>query len=234
MEAKPLVEQALEIARAHDDKRNIGRALSVLGYVLTFEYQFMRAQSAMAQSVLEESKEIFREVNDDWEYAQTVIVLARNAFSQNELALAFTLHEQALALFRKIGDRHFQSWALYWMGVIEAKQGDVKGGIAKLQEALRLSRQLDNRYAIGGGLWRLSEGAQRIGDPARTVRLHWAAKNLLDSVGSWTEEDESNFENTMAACRATLGEAAFAEAEAQGRAMTMEQAIQYALEADTT
>ena len=224
-EAKPLVEQALVIARAHDDKWNIGKALAILAYLLIFEDEF-----TLAESLLEESKEIFLELNDEWEYAQAVITLALNAFKQDELALCFILHEQALALFRKIGDRYFQSWAIYYMGVIEAKQGNVKGGIAKLQEALMLARQLDSKYAVGGGLWRLSELAQRTGDPARTVRLYWAAKNINDSIGAWIEEDESDFEKTMASCRAALSEAEFEEAMGQGRAMTMEQAIAYALE----
>ncbi len=225
MEAKPLIEQALVIARAHDDKRNIGRALSILGLNLTDEGEF-----TLAQSMLEESKELFREVNDEWEYAHAVMCLARKAFKQNELALSFTLHQQALALFRKIGDRYFQSFAHYWMGVIEAKQGDVKGGIAKLQEALMLARQIDSKYAVGGALWRLSEVTQLTGDPARTVRLYWSAKNIFNSIGAWDENDEANFEKTMASCRAALSEAEFAEAETQGRAMTMEQAITYALE----
>ncbi len=227
-EAKSLVEQALAIARSQDDKRNIGRALSILGYLMTFRE--FEGEFTMAQSVLEESMELFQEVNDEWGYAEAVITLARNAVKQNELALSITLHEQALTLFRKIGDRYFQSWALYWIGVIEAKQGDVKSGTAKLREALILARQLDSKYALSGGLWRLSEIAQLTGDPARTVRLYLAAKNINESIGAWTEEDEINFEKIMASCRAALSEAEFEEAMEQGRAMTMEQAIAYALE----
>ena len=37
-------------------------------------------------------------------------------------------------------------------------------------------------------------------------------------------------ENDLAACRATLGEEQFEASAEQGRAMTMEQAIEYALE----
>jgi len=227
-DAKPLVEQALVIARAHDDKWNIGKALAVLGYLLIFEDEFR-----LAQSLLEESKDIFLELDNEWEYAQAVITLALNAFKQDELALCFILYNQALALFRKIGDRYFQSWAIYYMGVIEAKQGNVQGGIAKLQEALMLARQLDSKYAVGGGLWRLSELAQLTGDPARTVRLDWAAKNISDSIGAWNDEDETDFEKTMAACRAALSASEFEVAVEQGRAMTMEQAIEYALEIST-
>jgi hypothetical protein len=60
--------------------------------------------------------------------------------------------------------------------------------------------------------------------------LYWAAKNISDSIGAWNEEDESDFEKTMASCRAALSEAEFEESMEQGRAMTMEQAIAYALE----
>jgi hypothetical protein len=49
-------------------------------------------------------------------------------------------------------------------------------------------------------------------------------------MGAWTQGDEMILQNDMAPCRAALGEREFTGAEAQGRAMTMEQAIAYALE----
>src|SRR3990172_6685673 len=60
-EARPFVEQALSIARAHDDKRNIAKALAILGLVMNIEHNF-----AAAQVALEESKTLFQEVHDDW------------------------------------------------------------------------------------------------------------------------------------------------------------------------
>jgi hypothetical protein len=42
--------------------------------------------------------------------------------------------------------------------------------------------------------------------------------------------DDIEFENNLAGCRAALSESEFAESMEQGRAMTMEQAIAYALE----
>ena len=159
-----------------------------------------------------------------------MMCLARAAYKQDELTISFTLHEQALTLFRNIGDLYFQSFALYWMGVIKARQGDVKHGRAALREGLILAQQLDSKYAIASALWRLSTVAQLAGDPVSTVRLYQAATDMLDSIGAWNGQDESDFENTMAACRAMLGESAFMEAVEQGRAMTMEQAIAFALE----
>jgi hypothetical protein len=62
------------------------------------------------------------------------------------------------------------------------------------------------------------------------VHLKWAAKNIYDSIGVWGQEDEANFEKELASCRTQLSEREFAAAVAGGRAMTMEQAIAYALE----
>ena len=64
----------------------------------------------------------------------------------------------------------------------------------------------------------------------RAVHLYGAAKNLMDSVGAWSKDNVSAFENDIAPCRAALSESTFAEAMEEGRAMTMEQAIAYALE----
>jgi hypothetical protein len=64
------------------------------------------------------------------------------------------------------------------------------------------------------------------------VSLFWAAKNAHDTIGMgvWTQGLDAEFETVLERCRAALGEEAFAQAVEQGRAMTMEQAIEYALE----
>ena len=77
---------------------------------------------------------------------------------------------------------------------------------------------------------RLAETEQRLGQAARSVRLYYAARNVYDSIGAWQQEDDPKFEEYLNPCRAALDEAEFAAAVEDGRAMTMEQAIAYALE----
>jgi hypothetical protein len=62
------------------------------------------------------------------------------------------------------------------------------------------------------------------------VQLYGAAKNVFDSIGAWQPDDELQFDEDLTPSRAALGEAEFEAAAKQGRAMTMEQAIAYALE----
>ena len=224
-EARPYVEQALTLAQEYDDNHNIARALVQLGLVLTREGDF-----AAGRSALEDSKALFRQFNDEWGYAHAVICLALGSFNQDDRVTALALNEQALALFRKLGDRYFESATLRFIGILQVKQGDVMRGMAALRESLLLAQQLDSKWEIAAVLWRLGEAVQHAGNPERAVCLLWAAKNVFDSIGAWHLEDDSDLENELAPCRAALGESEFAKAVEQGRAMTMEQAIEYALE----
>jgi predicted ATPase/DNA-binding XRE family transcriptional regulator len=222
-EARPLVEQALSVARAHGDKWNTAKALSVLGLVLAHEYNY-----AAAQVILEESKALFREVDDKWGYAHAVLCLGQAPFMQDDRATALAVHEQALELFRRVGDRYFQSAALRLIGNLELMQGNWSLGQAALLEALTLAQQLDSKYEIGLCLWSLAEAAKTASNPTRAVRLYWAARNVLDSIGKRGVDAE--FENDISSCRAALSETEFASALEQGRAMTLEQAIAFVLE----
>ncbi|HET9908804.1 MAG TPA: helix-turn-helix domain-containing protein, partial [Anaerolineales bacterium] len=220
-------EQALSIARARNDANNSAGALAMIGLNLITEKNFAEAQSA-----LEESRTLFQQSQDEWGYAYAVFLLGWKSFVQNDLAAALTVIEQAFTIFEKLGERHFMCVALRYIGVIHIKQGNSKAGLEALKESLRLARQLDIKYEIAAAFYRLGEAAQYLGSSARTVSLFWAAKTAYDTInaGMWTQGMDAEFEPVLDRCRAELGEAAFAQAVEQGRAMTMEQAVAYALE----
>jgi len=222
--AKPAAEQALSIARDHNDKWNIARALDILGLILTSEENFVAGEAA-----LEESKALFQEVGDAWGHAHTVISLGWAAFMQDDRAKALELNGLALILFRQIGDPYFQCVALSSIGRIYVKQGDVKQGLIPMREALTIAQQMESKFEIAAILYWSAEAAQLTGKSAHAVYLYWASRNLYDSIGAWAEEDNSRFENQLAPCRAILGKSEFAEAVEHGRTMTIEKAIQLAL-----
>jgi tetratricopeptide (TPR) repeat protein len=223
-EARPSVEQALAIARAHDDKRNIAKALLILGLTLREEKNL-----TAAASVLEESKQVYQDVDDEWGASHAVMCLATLSWREGIWTIALRLSRQALAGFQKLGDRFFQSVTLRHVGLAYVNLGELTNGLAALRESLILAQQLHSKNEITQTLWRFAEAAQRVDKPVRAVHLYWASRNIADSIGAWQQENEAEFERDVAACRAALGESAFAAAVAEGRAMTMEQAIDYAL-----
>jgi predicted ATPase len=224
-DAQPLSEQSLSIARASKDKHNTARALWVLAMALTAEKNFEAAQSA-----LEESQALFREVQDEWGYAMAVFILGWLVYWQENWPTALTLMEEALAIYSQLGDRYLMSVILNQIGKTCEKQGNVADGEAATKEALVLAQQVDSKYEIANDLWSLGDLAQHAKRWIRAMQLYSAGKKVYDSVGAWQPEDDKNWEERLRLCRAALLESEMADAVEEGRAMTMEQAIAYALE----
>jgi len=225
-DAAAFARQALSIARAHNDSHNSARALSMIGLSLVIEKKF-----AEAQPVLEESGTLFQQAQDEWGYAYTVFLLGWSSFVQNDFAPALPILEQAYAIFKKLGERHFMCVCLRYIGITQIKLGETRQGVEALRDSLTFAQQLGSKYETAAGLYRWGQAAQYLGSPARTVALFWAAKTAHDAIGMgvWTQGLDAEFETVLARCRAELGEPAFSEAVERGRALTMEQAIEYAL-----
>jgi non-specific serine/threonine protein kinase len=173
---------------------------------------------------------LFHKIPDQWGYALAVMSLGYSAYRKDDQVTALTLNQQALTLFRKLGDTYFQCVCLYEIGNLQAKQGDWERGLAKLRESLMLSQGLGSTYESAVGLLRLAETEQQLGKFARAVRLYYAARNAYDSIGAWHQQDDTKLEEYLASCRTALSESAFVAAMEAGRAMTMEQAVEYALD----
>jgi hypothetical protein len=224
-QARPFVEQAISVAHQHDDLWNVAWSSVVFGLVLMQEGDF-----TSAGSMLEKSKAFFRNVQDEWGYADALLCDALGAYLQDDLRTSLALHEESLALFRQLGDKYFQNTALRFIGIIQVRQANLKRGEAALREALLLAQEIDSKYEIAAAITYLGDVALAEDNPVRTVHLKWVSKNIYDSIGAWQQEDEAKFENELALCRTQLSEPEFAAAITAGRAMTMEQAIEYALE----
>lgn len=222
--ARRPAEQALTIARAFDDRLGVARALVPLSLVCAHEGKFAEAESG-----LQESQALFQELDDEWGTANALICMASVMHWKGDQAAAVPLFEQARAGFRTLGDAYFQSVALRFIGEIRVRQGEWQEARAPLREALKLSRKLGSKFENASVLWVLGELARRAGNPGGAVRLYWAARNIYDSIGAWRTADNPEFEEVLAACRAALADTEFTKAVKEGGALTMDQAIEYAL-----
>ena len=227
-EARPFVEQALSLARGHENKHNIAKALVILGLVLINEKDF-----AAAQATLRECITLFREVNDEWGASNALMCLSFGLLLNEDLETALSLNQQALAGFQKLGDRYFQCVVLRHYGHASVKQGNLWIAVTALKESLILAQQFNSKYEIAWTLWRFAQAAQRANQMTSAVSLFWAARHMLDLSGAWQKEHELEFEIDLAACRAMLNETEFTKAVEQGSTMTVDQAIKYALEFST-
>jgi len=92
-------------------------------------------------------------------------------------------------------------------------------------------QELGQRAAVAHELECFAFIAGASGQNERSAKLFGAAEALRELIGSpMTPLERREYDQAVSNLRTQMGEAALAKAWAEGRALTMEQAIEYALE----
>lgn len=148
------------------------------------------------------------------------------AFFQVDDVRAATRYEEALALFRGLGDRRGVAAALDNLGNVAQERAEPARAAALLGESLALFDEIGDPTGVANTLEALATTAGAWLDPARTARLFAAADALREAIETPVPMNKRvEHERDVADVRARLGEAGFAAAWAVGRALRWERAI---------
>lgn len=223
--------ESLTILREVGDKRGIATSLNILGLVA-----YARGDDMSARTLHEEVLAVGREVGDKRVIAVACHILGRVAARQGDYAAARTLCEESLAIRREMADKPGIAASLNTLGHIAACQGNYALAHALCQESLVIRQELaalGDRRGIAACLETLATVVCGQGQPQRAARLYGVAEALREAIGApQMPSDRTPHDRAVAALRAALDETAFAAAWAEGQAMTLEQAIRYAVEAN--
>jgi hypothetical protein len=120
------------------------------------------------------------------------------------------------------------------LGLALLGRGDAERAAAHLSEALTLFASTGSVVA-SEALLGLAAVANVRGNPRRAARLLGASNRVVTEIGRPRDPHETSlYEESLAAAHATLGDQAAAELLAEGEKMPRDEAIAYALEADTS
>ena len=228
-QARVLYKESLTIRRELGDKSGIAASLNNLGNVAADQGDY-----AAARVLYEESLTIRRELGNKSGIAASLNNLGNVAYNQGDYGGARVLLEESLAIARELEDKSGIAFSLNNLGNVAADQGDYGGARVLLEESLTIRRVLGAKAVIADDLKAFATLAAREVQEARGARLWGAAAALRETFGSpLPPAKHEKQERETTAVRETLGEDAFAAAWAEGRVMTMEQAIEYALEGYT-
>jgi DNA-binding CsgD family transcriptional regulator len=109
---------------------------------------------------------------------------------------------------------------------VKAHQGDHVSARALYEESLVIAREMGNKLNIVDCLEGLAVVIAKQGEPAWAARLWGAAEALRDAMGTPIPPVyRTEYERSVTAARTQLGEKVFAQAWAEGRAMTPEQVL---------
>jgi predicted ATPase/DNA-binding SARP family transcriptional activator len=224
--AHNLCAESVAITRELGNLRNLARALFLFGYVAQ-----MRGDDAASHPIYEESLALWRVVADPWGLALPLFRLGIIVCKQGDYATARVLLEESLGLQRQVGCRWLMSYSLFSLAEVALCQGDYLGATARLAESLALHQDSGASNSIAETLDQFARVAAGQRQLERAARLWAAAHALRDVIGVQIPPNgRLDYEHAVAAARAELDEEAFAAAWAAGQALTLEQAIAYALE----
>jgi len=153
------------------------------------------------------------------------------AYRQRDYSLARSFQEACLTIMREVKDQRGIADALHSLGAAVYEQADYALSRTLWEQSLRMRWELENRWGIADSLEVLVGLAVVQQQPERATRLWGAAERLRDVIGSpLLPATKARYAADVAVARKTLGEDAFAAAKAEGGAMTIDQAVAYALQ----
>jgi DNA-binding CsgD family transcriptional regulator len=183
----------------------------------------------VARHLGEESVRLFRHSYDAFGLATSLATLGMVAMTQEDYAAARARLEESVAISRDSGDYWALSLALRNQGIMALKQRDYERaatGLAESELALE-----EPRSAFGMlNLDLLAAAISMRGEHERAARLFGAAEAAREAAGvSVLPSTRADYDHGVAAASAGLGEAAFAAAWAEGKAMPPKLAVELAL-----
>jgi class 3 adenylate cyclase/tetratricopeptide (TPR) repeat protein len=217
--------QSLTIRRRLNDKRHIASLLSNLGIISWYQGDF-----PAARALYEESLALRRDLGDRWSIANSLNNLGLVLRDQGDVRGARRLLEESLAINRELGDRWSIANCLSSLGDVALSQKDYEAALAFLEESLAINQELNDRRAIAFLFEFFAELACAKNQPRRALRLAGAAAGLRDQIGApLSPAEQVRLNHSLDSACATLSAVDKSNALDKGKAMALEQAVDYAL-----
>lgn len=186
-----------------------------------------------AAALYEEGLVLVRELGRQNSLANLFVNWGWMELMQGEYTEAVRKLEEGLAMARANGQPSIITVSLNNLGVATLALGDRQRAHELLREALLLSLELGERYGVADRLDAMAWLAAVEGRSERAAQLLGAAETVRETIGAHRSPMPPFAEDHLASARALLGEEAFDTERAKGRAMTQDQAVEYALGEDS-
>jgi hypothetical protein len=193
-----------------------------------------QAEDDRAEGLLHEHLELARQLKDSMHMAMALKNLGHVARHRSDLAQARAHFEQSLALRRELGGKPEATELLAYLCAIHAAQREPEAARAARDECLALLQELNDRRIAATCLDLLAEVAVLQGSgPVSAANIERAARLLAaseafrgpDDVALWWPAEREARKQCIEAVRAALGNEAFEAAWAEGREMSLAQAV---------
>ncbi|HET9590097.1 MAG TPA: hypothetical protein VFO91_15030, partial [Anaerolineales bacterium] len=183
-----------------------------------------------AQSYIEQGLALLKESDNRWGFTMILLSMAialkymhRFAEARSNLAICFPI-------FQEMGDRHRVNMVKSELAHMEREEGHYETAEQMYRGTIMEWQRLGHRAAVAHQLECLAFLAKVQENGEHAATLFGAAEALREQIEiSMTVVERVEYDREVADLRAGMDKSAFESAWTQGRAMTMDEAIGYAL-----
>jgi non-specific serine/threonine protein kinase len=225
----PMLTEALYLYAEIGDQPGMLATVDGLGHALSHY-----ADSETAAFVKAEVKALLAGSGDQTVAAHLAHFLGFAAAAEKDLDEMRLRWKEALALYRELGDTRNVALCLPSLGILTLIFRDFEEAERLFEEGLALERRIKYKTVIFFHLMGLAAVATHRDHLRRAAKLYGASEALREATGLSPKpltNGRYDYEGYLATVRAGLDEPDFDAAWSEGRAMSLEQAIEYALSA---
>jgi predicted ATPase/class 3 adenylate cyclase len=224
--AEELLEESVALSRAAGTARDVSVSLNALAML-----QVYRGDHERATAMQEECLSLAREAGDIQIIAVLTYNLGFTAAMTGEYERAEAFVREARELFREVGDRGMAPLASNRLGFLALSQDEPDRAEELCVEAIRDLQEQAQIPGIDFALEILAGVAASRGGIRRAARLWGTVAGYRDATGApWIPEERAMIEEHIDAARTRLEQATWREEWEKGRSMTLDQAVDYALD----
>ena len=230
--ARELFEESLTLFREVGDNLATIDSLSFLGQTALHQGDY-----DLARELLEENLTLSRKVGKNKErISTTLIFLGRIALLQADYDRANDYLDESSTLSRELEYGRPLRNSIRILGGVAFAQEEYEKAIGLYKESLTLSQEANEGGDIAGCLEGLAEVFVSQKKSEQAARIYGATEAWRETAQFHLRPSylRADYDRSVAALRDEMDEEAFTAAWAEGRAMSVEDAVEYALKAESS
>jgi tetratricopeptide (TPR) repeat protein len=227
-DARSSLEEALSLSRKLDDRLTLARSLGYLGAVAAAEGDY-----GLTRSLLEESLSVARELGAAGRKPASwaLTILGDAYFEQGDYRHAKNLYEEAAVLTREAQEKNLLGLIIRRLGYVALRELDHESASEYFAESLKLNQEVEHPVGICAALTAYANLALARGKVFPAAQLFGAVESYLNKASMQLfYSDKIEYQLGVSRLREQLEEAVFEKAQEKGATMSMEGAIDFALE----
>jgi tetratricopeptide (TPR) repeat protein len=222
---KTYCKETTAIAQEVNDKHETALALELLGVATA-----MDGDLEQGISLLQETRRLAQEQNDTWMRGFHCVDLGYALMRNGDYADAETIFADGLRVSDEIGMKINEAYCRTFLAALKIRIGNLQLARQNLQESAKIFMDARDRFGPTMSLIYFAELAKVEHNLEMAAKLFAAAAEICRAAGiTLFPLERATLDRSVGELRTQLPEASFKAAWAEGRAMSLEQAVAYAL-----